>query len=120
VEARADVFCARSGAAFTEALAVLRAGPRAVEVEDFAAPLAEARLVGTALVAVLLAGTALVAAFLAGIALVAVVVAGTALPEGTAFFSGVAFFTAMLGPFKVALRHPRKMRTGGVRIRPSC
>jgi hypothetical protein len=25
----------------------------------------------------------------------------------------------MLGPFKVALRHPRKMRTGGVRIRPS-
>ena len=69
-------------------------------VADFVARFLAEALAETAFVAaaVLPAGTAFVVPF----------VAAAVLPAGTAFFVDVAFFTAMLGPFMVALRRPHE------------
>jgi len=126
--------CACSGAAvagtlvavaFTVAFVVFRAAPRDEGGEVlFVAVLFVAVLLAVLLVAVARAGAAFLAAAVAfaaddltdvvltdvtlAVALAVAFVGGAALSADPPFFADIAFFTAIFGPFKVAVGRPGK------------
>jgi len=130
----AAILCACSGAAvagtlvavaFTVAFVVFRAAPRDEGGEVlFVAVLFVAVLLAVLLVAVARAGAAFLAAAVAfaaddltdvvltdvtlAVALAVAFVGGAALSADPPFFADIAFFTAIFGPFKVAVGRPGK------------